>query len=147
LNAKSDLDFSRRNATHHTYVVVSYMKEKLKSFHACFRGDITTTFYNYKAKKGKQCLNPSSDLDFSCKNLIRDTPYIYGYFICERMIIILSWIRMLQSGHNHHLLYCYNKKTTKFEPPQWPWPNSKKPQVLFATHHNYIYGYFICEQN
>jgi hypothetical protein len=36
-------------ATHHTSMVISYMKEKIKSFHAyrSFRADRTTTFYIY----------------------------------------------------------------------------------------------------
>jgi hypothetical protein len=38
-------------ATHHTSMVISYMKEKLKSFHAywSFRADTTTNVYMYKA--------------------------------------------------------------------------------------------------
>jgi hypothetical protein len=42
-------------ATHHTSMVISYMKEKLQSFHAywSFRVDTTTTFYFYNIKNSK----------------------------------------------------------------------------------------------
>jgi hypothetical protein len=39
--------------THHSSMVISYMKEKLKSFHAywSFRADTTATVYMYKARR------------------------------------------------------------------------------------------------
>jgi hypothetical protein len=50
---------------------------------------------------------PQSDPNLNRRNpsLVRNTPYIYGYFICASKIKILSWIPKFQSGHNNHLFY------------------------------------------
>jgi hypothetical protein len=63
----------------------------------------------------RQSMNPHSDLDLSGRSssLVQDTPYINGYFICERKITILPYILKFQIRHNHHLLYLYNIKNDK----------------------------------
>jgi hypothetical protein len=116
-------------------MVISYMKEKLKSFLAYWsfsRADTTTTIYIYIT-----CLNLHSDLDISRRNpsLVRNTPYIYGYLICERKITILPCILNFQSGHDHHHLYLYNIKNDKVWTPTVTLTLVVETRVLSATHH------------
>jgi hypothetical protein len=77
-----------------------------------------------------------SDLKLSQRNtgLVRDTPYIYSYFICKRKITILSYILKFQSGHYQHLLYLYNKKWQSLNPTV-TLTLVVGTRVLFATHH------------
>jgi hypothetical protein len=104
-------------------MVNSYVKDKLQSFHKQWSkfqsGHDHHLLYLYNIKMTK--FEPQQWPWSSRRNpsLVCNTPNIYGKFIYERQITILSWIPKFQSRHDHHLLYLYNIKMTKFEPPEW----------------------------
>jgi hypothetical protein len=132
LNLHSDLVLSSRNPslvcdTPYIYgYLICERKIKILSCILKFKSgqDHHLLYLHVHNKKTDKSLNPHSDLNLGPRKLglPRDTPYIYYYFICEREIEILSCILKFLSGQDHHLLYLYNIKMTKFEPQQWPWP-------------------------
>jgi hypothetical protein len=71
-------------ATHHTSMVISNMKAKLKCFHAywSFKADTTTTIYIYIIYKIWQSLNFHSDIDLSGRNPSPLLFLLYKYRSC-----------------------------------------------------------------